>query len=180
MKLRPILGFFGLLIALLLPGQADAQEILNHNRQGMIIGFSVGGGRMQSLNCDECGSINGGAGAFWIGGMVNHRLALMYDANFVVSEEDGVVLLNGVNAFAAQFWILPRLWIKGGAGFGQIRLSALGVSATEYGFGLTAAAGLEVMQRETFAMDVQLRYASSHFDAGGLLNVSAMLGFNWY
>ena len=159
-------------------------------RQGFMIGFSLGAGA-QFADCDGCESQEGFAFDFSIGGFLNPNLALMYDVNAVMNfEEFGgerFILTNSANTFAAQFWVGPQFWLKGGAGFGRFFVSGDGIDAeSEVGVALTGAAGYEFSVSGNFAMDLQLRLAPVFYhddftdEAITVTNVSILVGFNWY
>jgi hypothetical protein len=150
-------------------------------RSGFLIGFSLGGGEMIATDCEGCDSLAGLGFDFSIGGFINPRLAIMYDAFAVLHPEDDVVLTNGTNTAAVQYWVTPQLWIKGGIGFSQIRLSdGGGEIAAEYGVGATAGVGFEVISSRTFALDIAGRVSHGTFDGGGVSNGAVLVGVHWY
>jgi hypothetical protein len=150
-------------------------------RRGFLIGFGLGGGEIASTDCDGCESLAGFAFDFSVGGMLNPNLAIMYDAFGVIRVEEGAALTNSVNTLAAQYWVTPIVWLKGGIGVSQIRLSdSEGTIAAEYGFGATAGVGVELIRSDTFALDASARLSHGTFDGGGLSNLAVLVGFHWY
>jgi hypothetical protein len=152
-------------------------------RRGFLIGFSLGGG---SITCEECtDSLDGVAVDIHLGGMVTPRLALMFDGMGVAHsfEEGGGTLIHVVDTFAAQYWVTPRFWIKGGIGIGRLSVNDADgeeVAASETGSAAMFGIGYELMSSRTFALDLQLRGAVAHYDEGDIQMGSLNLGFNWY
>ncbi len=82
------------------------------------------------------------------------------------------------------------IWLKGGLGFGELTTSddsGYTVDQSKLGFGILAAAGVELLQTWHFAMDLQLRVTVASFsdvtndgNSAVVTNVGLMLGFNWY
>jgi len=150
-------------------------------RSGFFIGISVGGGQMIATDCSGCDSLAGLAFDFSIGSMISPSVGIMYDAFAVLRPEDGSVLTNATNTVAAQIWLTPKFWLKGGVGFSQIRITTeLGESAADYGFGATAGAGFEIVSSPRFAIDIAGRVSHGTFDGGGVSNAAAVVGFHWY
>lgn len=165
-----------------------------HNRAGRLaFGFGVGLGGMHddtgSITCSSC-NFNPLAfeGDFHLGGMVNPRLALLFEAQvnsqLVDSNRiDGDVFLNqGAAMFAAQFWLIPQLWIKGGVGFASLQVDD-NYFTTEVGNGgaLMAAAGVELLSARNFALELQARiieglYSHDYRVTSGTVGV----GLSWY
>ncbi|HEY0711205.1 MAG TPA: hypothetical protein VGF45_00905, partial [Polyangia bacterium] len=86
---------------------------------------------------------------------------------------------------ALQYFFAERFWVKAGAGIGQLSLKnswGLTLDATERAFAALFGLGVEVYQQSpNFALDLQLRTASSFYEeAGTIVNGTVMLGLNWY
>jgi hypothetical protein len=165
-------------------------------RAGLVFGFSGGIGAIHINNCltDVCGVA--GVLEGHIGGMINPRTALMLE----IWGADHPWSNNGtsfetINTFftgAVQYWVNDILWIKGGLGVGELRLTVNddynGVYNSNVnestGFALFGAAGVEVLQSYNFALDIQLRVGNGFYsDSGGSFsaqNYALMVGFNWY
>jgi hypothetical protein len=153
----------------------------SQGRQGLMVGFGIGAGEIVASDCESCDSLAGVAFDFSIGGMLNPNLAIMYDAFVVIRPEDGDALANGTNTVAAQFWLTPQLWIKGGVGLSLIQLHFEGGGTLEeYGLGITGGIGFEVMRSDKFAIDLSARLSHGQFDGGGLSNGAVLVGFRWY
>ena len=160
-------------------------------RDGFMIGFSGGFGSMK-LDCDNCDSDSqsGFSFDFSIGGFINPNMAIMYDASGVMhSESEGdqsVILTNSLNTVALQSWVAPKFWLKGGIGFARLFLSGDNVpdDASVSGWGVTAAAGYDVVQSGNFALDLSLRLSNAFYDDDGvdfqMSNASLHLGVHWY
>jgi hypothetical protein len=153
----------------------------SQGRQGLVVGFSVGGGEMVNTDCDNCESLAGFAFDFSIGGMLSPQLAIVYDAFGVIRVENDAALTNATNTVAAQYWVTPIVWIKGGVGLSLVRLEfGNGFADEEYGFGVTAGAGVELIHSDTFGLDLSGRVSHGTFDGGGLSNGAVLVGFHWY
>jgi hypothetical protein len=152
------------------------------HRSGFIIGFSLGGGSMIP-DCSECDSLNGPAFAIHLGGMVAPNLALMWDGSGVAKHDEYIdaTLVNAVNTFAVQYWPTSMVWIKGGIGFGRLTLSSRSDRLeSDTKPAVLAAAGVEVLQTRSFALDLSVRLVPVFYDDFTLTNASLNLGFNWY
>jgi hypothetical protein len=163
------------------PPPTYAVAPMTPGRRGFMVGFSLGAGEIFATDCQGCDSLAGLGFDFSIGVSLTPNLAIMYDAFGVIRPEDGLVLTNATNVAALQFWITPTLWLLGGAGISQIRLSdGFGNSAEEYGFGVTVGGGIEVIRSDRFGLDLRLRLSHGTFDGGGLSNAAALVGFHWF
>lgn len=125
-----------------------------------------------------------------VGYMLMPRLALQgevwgqvrpLDASGNSSMEQRMVMV------AAQYWITPRFWFKGGLGIASLSLTyfdgADDVSEPlDDGGAFMVAVGYEVIRSGGFAFDVQLKTGSGFYDkrdeevSTGLI----ALGVNWY
>jgi hypothetical protein len=169
-----------------------------HLRGGRpMLGFSIGLGGM-SVNGDdvECATCDyqpiGVEIDAHIGGMLNDRFGLMLElqANVETIEDNAYEtqsLTQGVAMIAGQYWLTPRLWIKGGIG-----LAHLSVDHEDYYGGVTepvddgaaimGAIGYELYSSRTFGLDLQGRLISAGYDGiDSKVNAATIgLGFNWY
>lgn len=166
-----------------------------HNRAGrMAVGGSLGVGGMRDngsgiTNCDNCQT--GPAIEFdgHIGGMVNPRLALMFEgqvnARVVHSNfyDADTMLIQSAAMFAGQYWITPMLWVKGGLGFANLRADDTYI-VYDYGTGLAilAGVGFELMSSRYFSLDLQGRVIDGAYNSGTdhITSASIGLGINWY
>ena len=171
------LGIAVVAFGIVVGGQAHAGS----EREGLVLGASVGLGAIAPLECVGCDALGGVAFNVRIGGVVIPRLVLMYDGQAVISRDAGTVVTNGTHTFAAQFWPLPRFWVRAGLGLSVLRLASSGVVFRNEGLGATAAVGFEILKSGNFVMDIEAIYSHSQFDGGGkVANVAGLLGFNWY
>lgn len=158
-------------------------------RDGLVIGFSLGWGAMSTSDCPDCDSLAGLGLSLHIGAMLNERLALMFDGSGVAHpiENTEATLIHVVDTVAAQYWISDQIWIKGGVGFGQLSINyGDGTEdVSELGVGGLIAGGIEVLQGRNFTLDVQIRGAAATYendfgDSTTISNGSILIGANWY
>ena len=155
------------------------------DRRGFIIGFSLGGGAFSLADCGDCDTLSGLGLDIHLGGMLTPRLALMFDGSGVAHAiEGGGTIVHVIDTAAAQYWITPRVWIKGGLGIGQLSVNddeGNRVAASETGAGVLLAGGVELVQTRGFALDLQLRASAVNYDDADTITMSSLnLGFNWY
>jgi hypothetical protein len=154
-------------------------------RSGLTLGGALGVG---TISADDCGACGGGlAWEFHIGGMVTPQFAILADLSGIVRNYDdgtgGSTLTNSLFAVAAQYWIIPILWVKGGIGDAHIALSDY--TGNTYGneenaLGFLLAGGVEVIHAPNFALDLQLRLMHGDYSGGGATNYAFLVGVNWY
>jgi hypothetical protein len=166
-----------------------------HNRQGRLAwGFSIGLGGMHDAgsNVTSCTNCNYNPIAFEVdghlGGFITPRLALMAEgqvnAQTVQSDfYDDTVLSHNALMIAAQFWVTPQLWLKGGIGFAQLYADN-SYEVWDFGTGgaIMGAAGYEVMSARNFSVDLQARLIQGTFDSfnDSVTSGTVGVGFNWY
>ena len=161
-------------------------------RRGLILGFGLGIGDMSAdsgpIDCIGC-SYNPLAGAFdfHIGGMLNPRLALLFELWGALKTLDASgteSLVQTMAMVAAQYWLAPRLWIKGGLGAAHLSYSYDdGYSdPIDDGLGAMGAVGYEILISPRFAIDLQLRLGTGSYEgiAEQIHVGTAGVGFNWY
>jgi hypothetical protein len=150
------------------------------NHQGLMVGFGLG---LSSLSCENCGHAEGGLGFdFNLGGFINPRLALMYDASGWYDSEDGITLSLTLHALAAQYWVSPKLWIKGAAGVANSRTSFEGFesgSNSESGSGIGGGLGYEFVQSGNLAVDLSARLNIVSINESSATTVNAVVGVRW-
>lgn len=157
------------LLSLSLRAQAqDAAAPANEERQGFLIGFSLGFGA--TFPCDTCADF---ASEFHLGAMASRNLAVLAEIGGVGGDDrsgGGLLMVT----IGAQYWPVERFWIKGGVGIGDALDDQYGQSQRQWG--ATAAVGYEVASRGRFAFDVQAR--------GGFTtdrqSFGVSVGFHWY
>jgi hypothetical protein len=167
-----------------------------HQRWGRLAwGFSVGLGGMHSpdglTTCDNCANALAFEVDGHIGGMINNRLGLMLEGQIngrTVHADDGTgsgdsVLTQNALMVAAQYWILPMLWVKGGVGLSGLEKDNNYVTY-DYGTGIAfmGAVGVELLSARFFAIDLQARLIDGVYNSGdGNITAGTIgLGFNWY
>jgi hypothetical protein len=189
---RALVG--GLLaLTLGLAGNAHAAPQEGVEREGFIIGLSVGVGALHypsggsfictytyyDANCTqtdtEYSTKIGIGGGFHLGAMISKRVALIFDGTAVSTSSDGA-LVSAVDTAALQYWMNDKTWVKGGVGIGLVADEG----ASESGFGMMAAVGTELKQKGRYAMDLSARFATVGLESGRVTQLSVQLGFNWY
>jgi hypothetical protein len=167
-----------------------------HNRAGRLaLGFSVGLGGMSDngssiTSCNNCNynplalEIDG-----HIGGMISPRFALLFEAQAngqtIHSDVfgDDTTLTQGAVMVAAQVWLLPQLWLKGGLGFANLQTDDAYVTRDlGNGGALLGAIGFEIFSARNFALDLQGRIIAGTYNSGDdhLTSGTIGLGVNWY
>ena len=167
------------------------------NRGGRIMwGFSLGLGGMnengRQVECINCSySTLAGQVSGHIGGFVGPRLALMGElqGNIQTLSTDGfddTTLVQSALMFAAQYWVTPQLWIKGGIGVANLRVedSYYGTVAEvpENGIALMGAVGYELLSARNFSIDLQGRLINGSYDSvnTNVSGASIGIGINWF
>jgi hypothetical protein len=166
------------------------------NRRGLTIGFGIGlgstGNEDGPIGCFDCEYDPIAVGFdFHIGGMLTPQFALLFEAQGIAQtlDADGTTtLVQSIGTVAAQFWVTPQLWLKGGIGGAHVAVSYDdGYTAYESdgadGTAFTIAGGYEIMSARRMAIDLQLRGTVASYDGFLGDNVSTGLmqvGFNWY
>jgi hypothetical protein len=160
-------------------------------REGLVLGFSLGGGTIATKDCPNvCGGA--GMGEFHLGAMMNPRLALMGDFWLGARTFNDPTLgtgsmFNSISTLALQYWVTDIIWLKGGAGFGRRQVFVDDSSGTfstsiddRTAPALMGAVGLEIVQAFNFALDLQFRVGTGFYSDISSTNVAFMVGFNWY
>src|SRR5690606_8440807 len=118
--------------------------------QGVMVGFGLGASHL-SADCDGCSADDlEVAFDFNLGGYLNPRLALLYDAAGMAVAEDGYTFTLASHSFAVQYWVAPMVWLKGGVGFAQARLSGNGIDDSELGSAATGQAAVVLLKNGNF------------------------------
>ena len=167
-----------------------------HNRTGRLAwggslglgGMSDSGGSIECANCaysTASGQIEG-----HIGGFLSPRLALLGEAqaNVQTLSTDGfddTTLVQSALMLAAQYWVTPQLWIKGGIGFANVQVdnSYYGTSEPiDNGTALLGAIGYEVLSARNFSVDLQGRLLNGAYKGidDNITAGSIGVGINWY
>jgi hypothetical protein len=177
-------------------GQPAAPTGGFHQRQGRpMIGFGIGLGNLQiddnDVGCPSCDyDPVAFEGDFHIGGMLSPRFGLMLElqANGQVVDETsyGPTTLTQVTAMVAgQYWVSPRLWIKGGIGAAHLAFDyndGYESEPIDDGAAVMAAVGYELVSARRFGLDLQGRVVSGSYDGidQNITSATVGLGFSWY
>jgi hypothetical protein len=203
--MKPIKSFLVLAI-LCAPALASAQNYYGrgrppapggfHNRTGLLTwGLGLGLGGMHDggsaittcVNCDVrplAGELDG-----HIGGMLSPRFGLMFEVqvNGQTIHSDlrngDTVLTQGAAMIAAQYWLLPQLWIKGGLGIANLQVDDAFVTE-DFGNGgaLMGAIGVELFSAHNFAFELQGRIIEGSYNSldDNVTSGTIGIGINWY
>ena len=156
-------------------------------RSGWYVGVALGGG---SIRAHDDGATSEPLGAFLadlhFGGMVTPRLGLQVELWAAIHDyedyENSALVLNNVG-LAAQYWITPRLWLKGGVGSATLEYQMDGETLDSIeGTSFLGGVGYELVQQDRLAIDVQFNTTTTGYaDGGGTTTSSGLLvGVNWY
>ena len=86
---------------------------------------------------------------------------------------------SAISSLGIQYWVSPKVWLKGGLGGGQIHLAGNGVNETsKRGFGLLGGAGVEVLQKRYFTIDLQFRFGTAKIEGYRYNNVAFVAAIN--
>ena len=166
-----------------------------HNRQGrLMFGFSLGLGAMHDdfgdIECDNCGAASGMVSGH-IGGFIGPRFALRFEAQANIQQisqgtfvEDDTFLTQAAGMVAAQYWLTPQLWLKGGLGLANLQLSdnAGNASRPENGTAIMGAVGFELFSSRYLSVDLQGRAINGSYDSlnNNITALSVGIGVNWF
>jgi hypothetical protein len=170
-----------------------------HNRAGRLMwGVSIGiGGMTENGNDVSCNSCNvnpvAGEADFHIGGMLSHRFALMLEVQVnaqTVDASSGTTtdLVQTAVMAAAQYWLTPQLWLKGGLGVADLALNQSDyygtVASTQptSGTAVMAGAGFEIFSARNLAVDLQARLIAGNYSgiSDHISSGTVGIGINWY
>lgn len=161
-----------------------------HNRQGRLMwggSFALGGMNDSGgdIECDNCDydPLAVGIDAH-IGGFVNPRLALMFELQANAQQlsqeffvEDDVYLVQSAAMFAAQYWVAPQLYIKGGVGFSHLELSDSDEGfELDNGIALMGAVGFEIFSSRLTAVNLEGRFLNGSYEGADNNITSATVG----
>jgi hypothetical protein len=201
---------YALVALLLIPGVAAAQGYGGgpgyynqpnpipggfHDRTGRLTwGGSIGIGGMHDdgsglTSCDNCSNAPAVEVDGHLGGMLSPRFALMLEmqGNSRTVHSDflngDTFLTQGTAMIAAQYWVTPQLWVKGGLGIAELQADD---RYTTYDFGsgaaIMGAIGFEVLSARAFAVDLQGRIIEGAYNSGNdhITSATVGIGLNWY
>jgi len=169
-------------------------------RRGLAIGFGLGVGNMSfdsgPIECIDCEADPAAVGFdFHIGGMLNPRMALLFEVWATTKQIDyyGTTFFSQAMMMGAlQYWLTPQLWLKGGLGLSTLSYSIDGEDVDVEcgqpdgepctGGAIMGAVGYEVLSSRNFAIDLQLRFGSGSYE--GISDQVNAITFgadlNWY
>jgi hypothetical protein len=172
-----------------------------HHRMGhLVFGGSIGFGFMNDsgdrITCTNCSytpisfEVDG-----HIGGMLTDRFAILFEAqaNFqLVSLDNGngagdQTLVQSAAMVAAQYWVLPMFWIKGGVGLANLTVDHQYYNAAysdpgTNGVAIMAAAGFELFSSRRYVIELQGRIISGSYDgiSDHITAGNLGIGVNWF
>jgi len=191
-----------------LPSLASAQGYYNgggyaqpepggfHRRAGRLawgVGLELGGMKDNGSAITSCASCDYNPLTLeldaHLGGMLSSRFALM--AEFQVNGQTisrsfnngDTTLSQGAVMLAAQFWLIPQLWLKGGIGFSHLQTDdAYFTQDLGSGGAIMAAAGFEVFSARNMAVDLEARVIEGTYNSGDdhLTSGTIGRGISWY
>jgi len=144
-------------------------------RKGFIAGIGIGGGK---ITCSDCESKSGTAVALHLGGMLTEKVALVLGLSVVSTDDND--LTSSVASAAVQYFVSPKVWVKGGIASVLLEVNGKGSYASNTGGGFQGGLGVEVVQKKRFAIDLQVRFTTAKIEGERTNNVMALLGFNLY
>jgi hypothetical protein len=162
------------------------------NRQNrLIFGFSGGVGGMH----DDVGPIGdstvAGMISGHIGGFIGPRFALMFEAQANIQQlgqDDfggSVSLVQGAAMVAAQYWLTPQLWVKGGIGVANLQIQdefgGVGEVASN-GLAVMGGVGFELFSARYMSVDLQGRIINGSYDStsDNITSATVGIGINWF
>jgi len=154
-----------IVLALLVLGVSVSSAQHAQTRKGFWIGFGFGYG---SYTCTGCGSTGSVSGYLKMGGTVSPHLLLGGETNGWTKSESGTTLTAGNASFTAYYYPQPAggFFLRGGAGFSEIRASNGGSSASQSGVGATAGLGYDVRVGANTSITPVFNFVWGHPDSG--------------
>jgi hypothetical protein len=182
----PATNWLVFVLALLLPAIASAGS-WPHERDGIVLGFNLGGGSaavtVLGANSDREG---GAGGAGRIGYAFHSGLALGLEGNVWTKDVDGETWTFSVGGPTATYY--PgggAFFVRGGVGVGTIEYTIdsgpFTLTASDDGFGFLLGTGYEWRLTRKFALGPELNYAYGKVNDDLSFNyINATVGLNWY
>lgn len=158
---------------------AQLQSMGKNSRKGFFIGFGVGGGGYRASGDLFTFDGPGGVFNFRIGGGVDEKILLMFDAVGFATEENDENWGLASYFFSAQFFPYDNIYVRPGVGFSIIRASDTPLDE-ETGFAFTTAAGYEFRLGKSFALAPEFNFIYSNVEDFDITVYSGILGFTWY
>lgn len=185
--MKKILFALTLLTLMLSTSTSAVTKVKNTDHGGFYVGFGIGFG---SLGIDFNNSDvtydreDGGAGVFFIGGAIKPNLLLGLDANAWTKKNDNVTRTISTSSACLTYYLTPRFFVKGGAGFAsadvEVEYDHSTVSYNETGFGMTAGAGMEFRLTKHFALVPSTQWSYQSFDSFKSNVYSITFNVGWY
>ena len=154
-------------------------------RTGWNFGVGLGGGEISCSGpgCDdvtEAGSLH-----LQVGRMLRPRLRAVLDIWGMAHKEEDLTVHQSIATAGLQYWIINRLWLRGGLGFARAGFEydgELGDSEdeTQTVIGVAGGIGFELLSRRTYALDLELRGGTGFYDSIRAHNAAFSLSFTWY
>lgn len=154
-------------------------------RSGWNFGVGLGGG---DISCEggACDGVTEAASlSLQVGNMVRPRLRVVGDIWVMIHSEDNFTLTHSIVTGGVQFWVINRLWLRGGIGLAQARARYDGLlvdveDQTESVLGVSGAIGFEVYSKRTLAIDIEARGGTGFYDDVRARNASLGAAITWY
>jgi hypothetical protein len=179
------------------PGPGYGRHGFHHRMNRLAWGFSIGIGGMGDhgsgiTNCTGCDASPAALEIdAHLGGMLTDRFAILLELQsnaqtVSATGRDSTYLEQDLAMIAAQYWLLPQVWVKGGVGVAHLGFDSAysdGGAPVANGGALMAAIGFEIFSGRLFAMDLQARIVEGTYkaDLGDSITAANIgLGFNWY
>jgi len=175
-----------LALALTIPAPAMAGQ-WPHEREGIMLGFNVGGGSagvtVLDINSDRESGFGGGGR---IGYAFNPQWVLGLEGDVWTKEVDGETWTFSVGGPAGTYY--PGgggFFVRGGIGVGSIEYKVVSgsvtLTASDNGFGFLLGTGYEWRLTRKFALGPEIDYGYGKIQDDVSLNyLNATVGLNWY
>lgn len=181
-----------------IPSVAAAQatsEPPPHPHLGVFGGFGLHAGEI-ACKGDVCDGVSEAGGlSGHLGWGLSPKLAIVGDLWVMAHTEDNLTLHQTMVTANVRFWVLPILWVQGGAGGASAGWRYKGPfgaqfeDTTENVPALSVGAGLELLKSKSFSLDLQLRLGLGFYDDDNDgdgeadqtgRSSSLAVGFTWY
>jgi hypothetical protein len=167
------------------PGRYYAANPEASARTGWNVGVGLGGGEISCSgpgcqDVTEAGSLD-----LQIGRMIRPRLRAVLDLWGMAHDEEDFKVNQTLLTAGFQYWILSRLWLRGGVGLASVGFRYEGDlddsdDERHSTIGLAGGIGFEILSRRTFALDVELRAGTGFYDDKRANNGAFTIGVTWY
>lgn len=163
-------------------------DIWEHERDGVVLGFNIGGGSA-GLEVDNVGDSDresGAAGSFRFGYAFRPEWAVGLESNAWTKEIDDETWTFSVAALGFTYYPnAAGFFLRGGIGFGSISAESdegnFTVRYEDNGIGILGGLGYEWRLTRRFALGPQVDFGYTDVGEGVSANyVNFTAGFNWY